>query len=166
MAESQACNSSFSHLHVNHPLAQIIFDELHSEPIRHVILTGHAGDGKSTLAIDVLKMIKGINISEPLTPHGARDKFNYILKQAGIFLPCRKRKQRGPCLHCLRHVFVFKAFSNSEKNGQRIDDIIPYLSIYLGHDSLRETEKYLKFSSELFPDEMKLFEQYTTQVFP
>lgn len=74
LAESQACNSSFSHLHVNHPLAQIIFDELHSEPIRHVILTGHAGDGKSTLAIDVLKMIKGINISEPLSdPIGLRE---------------------------------------------------------------------------------------------
>ena len=61
---------------------------------------------------------------------------------------------------------MFKSFSNLEKNGQKIDDMIPYLSIYLGHESLRETEKYLKFSSELFPDEMKLFEKYTTQVFP
>jgi len=74
LAEAQVCNSSFSHLHVNHPLAQMIFSELHSVPIKHVILTGHAGDGKSTLAIDILKMIKGISISEPLsTPIGLRE---------------------------------------------------------------------------------------------
>lgn len=69
-------------------------------------------------------------------------------------------------MHCLRHVFVFKSFANAEKNGRRIDDAIPYLSIYLGHDSLNETEKYLKFSSELFPDAMKLFDDYTAQIFP
>ncbi|MDC7250980.1 MAG: tyrosine-type recombinase/integrase [Sphaerochaetaceae bacterium] len=107
-----------------------------------------------------------INILESVTPKNAMHKFNDILKQSEISLPYREKYQRGPCLHCLRHVFVFKSFSNLEKNGQKIDDMIPYLSIYLGHESLRETEKYLKFSSELFPDEMKLFEKYTTQVFP
>ena len=67
LAEAQVCNSSFPYLHVNHPLAQTIFNELHSESIRHVILTGHAGDGKSTLAIDILKMISGVSIAEPLS---------------------------------------------------------------------------------------------------
>ena len=69
-------------------------------------------------------------------------------------------------MHCLRHVFVFKSFANAESNGQRIDDAVPYLSIYLGHDSLKETEKYMKFSNEMFPEAMKLFEIYTVQVFP
>jgi len=103
---------------------------------------------------------------EPVTPMSARQKFNNLLELAGIALPGRKKSQRGPCLHCLRHVFAFKAFSNAEKNGRRIDDIVPYLSIYLGHDSLRETEKYLKFSSELFPEAMEMFGQYTAQIFP
>jgi len=106
------------------------------------------------------------NILEPVTPKNAKHKFNDILNQAEIFLPGRKKSQRGPCLHCLRHVFAFKAFENAEKNGHRIDDIVPYLSIYLGHDSLRETDKYLKFSSELFPNAMELFGQYTAQIFP
>jgi integrase len=103
---------------------------------------------------------------EPVTPMNARHRFDNLLEQAEISLPGRGKNQRGPCLHCLRHVFVFKAFANAEKGGRRIDDIVPYLSIYLGHDSLRETEKYLKFSSELFPEAMKLFGQYSTQVFP
>ncbi len=103
---------------------------------------------------------------EPVTPVNARYQFNNLLEQAEISLPGRKKNQRGPCIHCLRHVFVFKSFANAEKDGRRIDDTVPYLSIYLGHDSLLETEKYLKFSSELFPDAMELFEQYTAQAFP
>ena len=107
-----------------------------------------------------------INTLEPVTPMCVGDKFDELLELTKISLPGRKKNQRGPCLHCLRHVFAFKAFANAEKNGRRIDDIVPYLSIYLGHDSLRETEKYLKFSSELFPEAMEMFEQYTAEVFP
>jgi integrase len=103
---------------------------------------------------------------EPVTVHNARYKFNSILEQSDVFLHVRKKHQRGPCMHCLRHVFVFKSFANAEKAGRRVDDIIPYLSIYLGHDSLKETDKYLKFSSEMFPAAMELFESYTAQTFP
>lgn len=103
---------------------------------------------------------------ESVTVHNVQHKFNSILEQGNISLHGRKKHQRGPCLHCFRHVFVFKSFANVEKAGRRVDDIIPYLSIYLGHDSLKETEKYLKFSSEMFPDAMELFDSYTTQIFP
>jgi integrase/recombinase XerD len=106
------------------------------------------------------------NPVEPVTPPNTRIKFNFLLKMAEIPLRDRKKYQRGPCLHCLRHVFVFKSFANAENDGRRIDDTIPYLSIYLGHDSLRETEKYLKFSSELFPQSIDLFGEYTKQIFP
>jgi len=98
--------------------------------------------------------------------NAARNKFNIILKSAEISLRGRAKRERGPCLHCLRHVFAFKSFAKAEKSGRTIDASIPYLSIYLGHDSLKETEKYLKFSSELYPEAMELFENYTLQVFP
>jgi len=103
---------------------------------------------------------------EPVTAHNAQHKFDFILEQSNIFLPGRKKHQRGPCLHCLRHVFVFKSFAKAEQKGRRIDDLVPYLSIYLGHDSLKETEKYMKFSSEMFPDAMALFDDYTAETFP
>ena len=32
----------------------------------------------------------------------------------------------------------------------------PYLSVYCGHESLVESEKYMKFSSELFEEDMLL----------
>lgn len=96
----------------------------------------------------------------------ARNKFNFILKSAEISMKGRVKQERGPCLHCLRHVFAFKSFAAAERSGRTIDASVPYLSIYLGHDSLKETEKYLKFSSELYPEAMEMFEDYTLQVFP
>ena len=39
-----------------------------------------------------------------------------------------------------------------------LDDAVPYLSIYLGHNKLKETEKYLSFSAEMYPDELQGFE--------
>lgn len=96
----------------------------------------------------------------------ARYRFDRILETACISLPGRKKHERGPCLHCLRHVFAFKSFAKAEKMGIRIDNTIPYLSIYLGHDSLEETEKYLKFSAEIFPDALASFEDFTSDVFP
>jgi len=41
---------------------------------------------------------------EPVTVHNAQHKFNSILEQGDIFLLAKKKRQRGPCLHCLRHV--------------------------------------------------------------
>lgn len=98
---------------------------------------------------------------EPVTQINVKYKFDNILKQAKIALPSRKKYQRGPYLHWLRHAYVFKAFANAEKDRRRIDYTVPYLSIYLEHDSLKETEKYLKFSSELYPEAMELFGQFT-----
>ena len=106
------------------------------------------------------------NPERPITIPSARYRFNAVLKNLGIALPNRKRRERGPCQHCLRHVFVFKSFAQAQANGRSIDDSVPFLSIFLGHDSLRETEKYLKFSSELFPNALELFEQYAGAAFP
>lgn len=106
------------------------------------------------------------NSDASIPPHGARSRFERLLKNAGISLPGRKKHERGPCLHCLRHVFAFKSFARAESEGIRIDDAVPYLSIFLGHDSLKETEKYLKFSAEMFPDAMNRFESFTSDIFP
>ena len=114
------------------------------------------------------------NPARPMSIRSVRNRFDTVLSNIGIKLsyrnkcklPNRIRHERGPCQHCLRHVFVFKSFAQAQKNGRNIDDSIPFLSIYLGHDSLKETEKYLKFSSELFPKALELFENYAGMAFP
>lgn len=55
---------------------------------------------------------------------------------------------------CLRSSLLHRP---SAREGILIDDAVPYLSVYLGHDSLDETSKYLKVSSELFPEEVEAF---------
>ncbi|MDR0473330.1 MAG: tyrosine-type recombinase/integrase [Treponema sp.] len=111
-------------------------------------------------------LFPSVNPERPIKIWSVRDRFNVILKNLGIALPNRNRNERGPCQHCLRHVFVFKSFAQAQANGRSIDGSVPFLSIYLGHDSLRETEKYLKFNSELFPNAMELFEHYAGAAFP
>ncbi len=95
-----------------------------------------------------------------------KNRFNRILKDNGIELKNRKKHERGPCLHCLRHVFAFKSFKQTEKLGISMMDSVPFLSIYLGHDSLNETEKYLKFSSEMYPETTELFGSFMKDLLP
>lgn len=103
---------------------------------------------------------------EHLAQGDVRNHFSRILRTAGIDLPGRKFNERGPCLHCLRHGFVLDSFRQLEAGGIRIDDAVPYLSIYLGHSSLSETEKYMKFSPQMFPEELERFESACGDLFP
>ncbi|WP_321495586.1 protein kinase [uncultured Desulfobacter sp.] len=66
LAESQACNRWFGLIHVEHPLTKMIYQELCNRR-RHVILTGHAGDGKSTIGLELYKRVKNIPVHEKLT---------------------------------------------------------------------------------------------------
>lgn len=61
LAEFQACNPFFSKIYVRHPLVNEVLENLMDPEKGVVILTGHAGDGKSTIALSVYKEIKGIN---------------------------------------------------------------------------------------------------------
>jgi len=66
LAEYQACNPFFSMIHVPHPVTQAIVDELLRPNGRQVILTGHAGDGKSTIALGVYKQLSNAPADSPL----------------------------------------------------------------------------------------------------
>lgn len=101
-----------------------------------------------------------------ISSHAVKQRFEIILRQNGIRLASRKKHERGPCLHCLRHVFAFKSFAQAERKGRHLDDAIPYLSVYLGHETLYETEKYLKFSSEMFPEALDAFGSYMSGMLP
>ena len=49
-------------------------------------------------------------------------------------------------IHCLRHIFVNKAFNQMLDKGYDENVIILYLHKYLGHKSIHETEYYLHFT--------------------
>ena len=66
LAESQARNPLFKELRISHPISKEIFDELTKEDGGNVILTGHAGDGKSTLALEVIRALRNLSPDDPL----------------------------------------------------------------------------------------------------
>lgn len=82
----------------------------------------------------------------------ARKRMGHLLQDCGIDFERVRKYERGPCLHCFRHTFVAKAFDQLLQTPLDFADAVPFISTYLGHCDLRETDKYLQanydFSSE------------------
>jgi len=66
LAESQACSPWFGHIEVPHPLLPSICNCLLGSEPHHVIITGHAGDGKSIIALELYKNLKNLEPHKPL----------------------------------------------------------------------------------------------------
>ncbi|MBA7513051.1 hypothetical protein ES705_05060 [subsurface metagenome] len=66
LAESLATNPFTGMIHVSHPLTEKIEEILQGDQKQHVILTGHAGDGKTTIAVELFKRFHNINLDQPL----------------------------------------------------------------------------------------------------
>lgn len=92
-------------------------------------------------------------------------RFARVLEQAGISIS-KEKYERGPCFHCLRHYFVLNSFKQLSSMGISVDNSVPYLSIFLGHNSLVETERYMKFNTSMFMDQFQKFAVVTSTVFP
>ena len=88
-----------------------------------------------------------------------RGKFLGFLIIANIRKTGSTNHTRGPCVHDFRHTFAINALRKLLSLGIDVSDVHSILSVYLGHEGLRETEKYLKFCTELFPEEIDKFDQ-------
>lgn len=93
------------------------------------------------------------------------NRFQLILREINISRP-DKKYERGACFHCLRHTFVQRSFVQLKEMGISVDNSIPYLSIYLGHSNLRQTERYMKFTTDMFIDEFQKFAAFSGDAFP
>ena len=67
LAETQACSAFFGSIHVILPLTEILLHHLIDPTGGHVVLTGHAGDGKSTIGLEIFKRLKNLIMIEPLS---------------------------------------------------------------------------------------------------
>lgn len=92
--------------------------------------------------------------------------FKKAMINAGVDFSDKRPYERGPCLHSLRHVFTMKSFSQFYENDISLINTIPYVSFYLGHNSIFETETYLKFGTDMVPFEMEKFENASANLFP
>lgn len=110
-------------------------------------------------------LFPGKDSSEHVNSEKIYFRFTWVLKKNGIVVS-KDRFERGPCFHCLRHVFVLRSFKQLSANGISVDNSVPYLSIYLGHENLMETERYMKFSAEMFQDDFQKFADYSASIYP
>jgi len=93
--------------------------------------------------------------------------FNKILFALGIKNPQNKKcGSHGPCLHSLRHTFALHSLLKAEQEGRSFIETIPFLSTYLGHKGIMETDKYLKARYELYTKSHSVIADYTYDVFP
>jgi integrase/recombinase XerD len=58
----------------------------------------------------------------------------------------------GPNMHSLRHSFAVHNLVRWGAEGKDINALLPYLSAYMGHENLLGTERYLRMTTEMFPE--------------
>jgi serine/threonine protein kinase len=66
LAEAQARSRFFTVIHVRSAVAAFAHKRITGPDRRHILLTGHAGDGKSTIALELFKTLKGFPMEAPL----------------------------------------------------------------------------------------------------
>jgi integrase len=92
--------------------------------------------------------------------------FSKILAAAEVKYARRTIHERGPCAHCLRHLFTVRSFLKLEEDGKAFDDAVPFVSAYLGHRGLMETERYLRAEHIMYTQSHQRVADHIGDVFP
>ena len=74
--------------------------------------------------------------------------------------------RKGPRLHDIRHSFACHSFVKLADEGVDLYCSWPYLSVYLGHQSLESTEKYIRLTSQMYPELLKDTDELYVDVLP
>ena len=111
-------------------------------------------------------LFPGEDTHSHISTNNVGNYYRIIRKRAGMNNSWQIKSGRSACLHCFRHTFAVRSFDKNERNGIKASESVPFLSTYLGHDSLYETEKYLKFSGNYFEDTLTKFNDYSGELFP
>lgn len=101
---------------------------------------------------------------DPLRHTGAlAAQFRKCLLKAGIQFTGNKQ---GPRIHDLRHTFACHSLANMARSGIDLYTSLPILSAYLGHQSLEATNRYVRLTSNIFPELIEDIDALCINVFP
>jgi len=73
---------------------------------------------------------------------------------------------KGPRLHDIRHTFAVHCLKQWVIEGKNLSNCLPYLSIYLGHEDMRGTQRYLRLTADLYPDIISKVEESCSWLIP
>lgn len=102
-------------------------------------------------------------IGNPISMSSVRRWFREILTQCGI---PRRSDGQGPRIHDIRHTAAVHSLIKMVKGGTDMYCAMPILSVFLGHKSLKGTETYVRLTSEMYPDILKMESPITSFIFP
>jgi len=74
--------------------------------------------------------------------------------------------RKGPRIHDIRHSAACHSFIKLSDEGLDLYCSWPYLSTYLGHQSLEATEQYIRMTSQMFPELLKHTDNYSVDILP
>lgn len=89
--------------------------------------------------------------------------FRKILWEAGI---PHGGKGIGPRVHDFRHSFSVHSLAEMSRKGLDLYYSLPVLSKYLGHSSLEATDKYVRLTSDMYPELMQGVNSLCSYLFP
>lgn len=92
--------------------------------------------------------------------------FGKLLDSTDIEKPKLQPHSRNICLHCFRHTFAVNSLRANEASGRDDYDLVPLLSVYLGHKHLTGTQVYLHMTSENAKDILAITGEFAGEVFP
>jgi integrase len=72
----------------------------------------------------------------------------------------------GPRIQDIRHSFCVKSMTRLSKEGQDLYYVLPILSTYVGHQSLAATDRYVRMTSEMYPDLLSQTDSICTYIYP
>lgn len=88
-------------------------------------------------------------------------RFRQYLWKAGI-----SHSGNGPRVHDLRHAYCVHRLKKWVLEGKDLTNLMPYLSVYLGHSDFRGTEYYLRMTADLYPDIISKMEKSHGYIIP
>ena len=100
---------------------------------------------------------------EPCSHHNIYLRFREILVRAGIN---HTGRGYGPRIHDLRHTHCCHVLQAVSHNKTDLTNMLPTLSVYMGHESVIATSQYLKMTAEIYPDILHAVESLCSHVIP
>lgn len=95
------------------------------------------------------------------SPNAVTHMWEQMLRSAKI-----PKNDDGPRIHDLRHTFAVHCLKKWVEAGEQIDALLPVLSNYMGHLSLGSVNRYLRLTSDVFPDITRRVEKYFGYMVP
>lgn len=84
------------------------------------------------------------------------------LRKALDFLDNKYKFTKKPRIHDFRHTYAVMALTQLQQTEGNVNLSLTYLSDYLGHKSLKETQKYLWLTPSLFEETKNQMNSYTS----